>query len=114
MRIFTYIILICKIWICRGGINLISLYQKIVHTTCAIPGNNAELLTVCPPRQCQSEAMLEGVRIVALSPEISTGKTVGIGPWQIHQEHANMVLSSFPQGIVDIVKKIKGTSDAWN
>lgn len=44
------------------------------------PGYNGAVLTVCPLRQCQSRAMLEGIWLVAFPPEISTSETVVTGP----------------------------------
>lgn len=43
-------------------------------------GNNGAVLTVCPLRQRQSRAMLEGIWCVAFPPEISTSETVVTGP----------------------------------
>lgn len=44
------------------------------------PGYSAAVLTVCPLRQCQCRAMLEGIWLVAFPPEISACKSVATGP----------------------------------
>lgn len=58
------------------------------------PGNNGAVLTVCPLRQCQSRAMLQGIWQVAFLPEISASETVVTGPQPFLLEHDNQVHSS--------------------
>ncbi len=69
------------------------------------PGNNGAVLTVCPLRQGQSRATLEGIWLAAFPPEISTSENVVTDPFAILSWHMPIRFSPvFPQVVVDFVQ----------
>lgn len=66
------------------------------------PGNNSAVLTLCPLRQCQIRAALEGIWRVAFPPEISSGESVVLALSHFCWNMPIRFIPMFPEDFVDL------------